>query len=51
MHLATMGGVIVIEEFLKAAGDYEVLLDECERAYGEHLSGFLHVPVQLRRTA
>ena len=51
MHLATMGGVIVIEEFLKAAGDYEVLVDECERAYGEHLSGFLHVPVQLRRTA
>lgn len=46
MHLATMGGVIVIEEFLKAAGDYAVLVEECERAYGEHLSGFLHVPVQ-----
>ena len=50
MHLATMTGVMVIEEFLKAAGGYEVLVDECERAYGEHLSGFLRVPVRLKRT-
>ncbi len=45
MHLATMGGVILLEEFMRAAPDYRVELANCERAYGEHLSGFLRVPV------
>jgi cytochrome P450 len=47
MHLATMGAVILLQEFLRAAGDYEVLVEDCERAYGEHLSGFLRVPVRV----
>jgi cytochrome P450 len=51
MHLATMGAVIVLQEFLAAAPDYRVLADRCERAYGEHLSGFLRVPVRIGGTA
>jgi len=51
MHLATMGGVILLEEFLRAAPDYRVDLARCERAYGEHLSGFVRVPVMFSPTA
>jgi cytochrome P450 len=49
MHLAVMGGIVILEELLDAVGDYELLEDECERAYGEHLSGFIKVPIQFQR--
>jgi cytochrome P450 len=48
MHLATMGAVILLEEFLRVAGSYTVLTERCERAYGEHLSGYTRVPVRLQ---
>lgn len=51
MHLATMGGVIVLQEFLASVASHEVRLDRCERAYGEHLSGYLRVPVRVSRRA
>ena len=47
MHLATMGAVTALEELLDAIGDYTLLEDQCERAYGEHLSGFLRVPIRV----
>ncbi|MFZ1834163.1 MAG: cytochrome P450 [Pseudomonadales bacterium] len=47
MHLATMGAVIVLEELLASIRDFEVRLDGCRRAYGEHLSGFERVPVRV----
>ncbi len=48
MHLATMGAVIVLEELLASIRDFEVRLDGCRRAYGEHLSGFERVPVRVQ---
>ena len=47
MHLATMAGVIALEEFFKVSGRYRVDTERCSRAYGEFLSGFDHVPVEL----
>lgn len=46
MHLATMGAVIVLEEFLRAVPDYTVATERSVRAYGEHLSGFTRVMVR-----
>lgn len=47
MHLATAIGVIVLEEVLKDITDFRVDLAGAERAYGEHLSGYVKVPVQV----
>ncbi|WP_235829406.1 cytochrome P450 [Croceicoccus estronivorus] len=47
MHLATMAGVILLEEFFKVAGDYRIDTGRCTRAYSEFLSGFDHIPVEL----
>lgn len=47
MHLATLTGTIVLTEFFRIAGDYAVDFEKCTRAYGEFLSGFDQVPVQL----
>jgi cytochrome P450 len=47
MHLATMAGGIVLEEFFKVSGDYRVDFDACTRAYSEFLSGFDSVPVEI----
>lgn len=47
MHLATIGGCILIQEFLHAVGSYHVLTDQCERAYSEFLAGFVKVPVRI----
>lgn len=47
MHLATLAGTIVLEEFLKRSGDYRVDTKNCTRAYGEFLSGFDHLPVEI----
>ena len=47
MHVATVGAITALEELLASVSDYEVLVDQCERAYGEHLSGFLRVPIRV----
>ena len=47
MHLATMAGTIILEEFFKVSGDYKINPEDCVRNYGEFLSGFLQVPVEL----
>lgn len=49
MHLATMAGVIALEEFFKISGRYRIDPDQCTRAYSEFLSGFDHVPVEIER--
>lgn len=49
MHLATMGGCILLEELLGRIRDYSLVQEECVRAYGEHLSGFLKVPIRVSR--
>ena len=48
MHLATMGAEILIGELFKRISDYELIQDQCVRAYGEHLSGFLRVPIRVK---
>jgi cytochrome P450 len=47
MHLATMGAEIIVQELLSNVDDYELLEEECVRAYGEHLSGFMRVPIRI----
>lgn len=47
MHLATMAGTIALDEFFSISGRYRVDSARCTRAYGEFLSGFDHVPVEL----
>jgi hypothetical protein len=42
-----MLGIMAIRELLSAVGDYQVLEDQCTRAYGEFLSGFTHVPIKV----
>lgn len=46
MHLAVLAGVIILEELLAALGDYEIDTTRVERAYGEHLSGFVRMPIR-----
>ena len=48
MHLAMAVGVMIIEELVKSIGDYELDEAACQRAYGEHLQGFLRVPIRFR---
>ena len=47
MHLATMGAGIILQELFNGIRDYELLQDQCVRAYGEHLSGFMRVPIRV----
>jgi cytochrome P450 len=47
MHLATMGAEILLGELFNSITDYELLQDQCVRAYGEHLSGFMRVPIRV----
>ncbi|MEH6584401.1 MAG: cytochrome P450 [Halioglobus sp.] len=49
MHLASMGAEILLGELFSSIKDYELLQDHCVRAYGEHLSGFLRVPIRVQR--
>ena len=49
MHLATMGADIILSELFNSISDYEVLEEKCVRAYGEHLSGFMKVPIRIKR--
>lgn len=48
MHLATMGAEILLGELFDRIEDYELLEGQCQRAYGEHLSGFLRVPIKVK---
>lgn len=48
MHLAVVIGRILLEELLGAIDDYDVDADACERAYGEHLSGFIRMPMTVK---
>ena len=45
-HLAQFVGPMMIEEVLNAVGDFELIEDQCERAYGENLAGFNRVPIR-----
>lgn len=49
MHLAIAAGVLMIEELVGRIEDWELDERGCERAYGEHLSGFVRVPVRVSR--
>jgi cytochrome P450 len=49
VNLAIVAGTVMLEELFDAIGDYELLEAECERAYGEFLSGFVKVPVRWER--
>ncbi len=51
MHLASLGAEILLGELFDRIDDYELLRDQCERAYGEHLSGFNRVPIRVRVSA
>ena len=46
MHLGVMMGCIIVEEILKAVGDFDVVEEQCERLYGEHLSGWGKVTIR-----
>ena len=46
LHLGVLMGVIILEELLKAIGDYELVENKCERLYGEHLSGWGKVTIR-----
>ena len=48
MHLGVMMGCILVEEILKAVGDYTVVEEKCERLYGEHLSGWGKVTIKFK---
>lgn len=48
MHLATFAGGIALTELFSAVKDYEVINEQCERAYGEFLSGFIKVPIRIK---
>ena len=48
-HLAMLVGPMMVREILEAVGDYELIEDQCERAYGENLAGFTCVPIRFAR--
>lgn len=50
MHVGVLMGVVILEELLKAIGDYELVEDECEPLYGEHLSGWGKVTITFAPT-
>ncbi len=45
-HLAQFVGPMMVEEILQAIGDYELIEERCQRAYGENLAGFNCVPIR-----
>lgn len=47
-HLGILMGCIIVDEILKAVGDFEVVEDQCERVYGEHLSGWGKVTIKFK---
>lgn len=45
-HVAIEAGLIIIEKILNDISDFSVVTDKVERAYGEHLAGFVRMPVK-----
>jgi len=48
MHLAIAAGELMLQELLERIEDWDLVEEGCERAYGEHLSGFVRVPIRFR---
>lgn len=46
MHVGVEAGIVLIEQVLSEIADWEVIEDEVVRAYGEHLSGFVGMPIR-----
>ncbi|MCB2067373.1 MAG: cytochrome P450 [Erythrobacter sp.] len=46
--LAQAAGRIMLETICKAIDDYQVVEEECERAFGEHLNGFVRMVIRPR---
>ena len=44
-HVGIEAGVIIIEEILKDISDFQIIHDEVVPAYGEHLAGFIGMPM------
>lgn len=44
-HVGIEAGIIIIQEVLKDISDFEVVRDGVVPAYGEHLAGFIGMPV------
>ena len=47
VHLGTAMGTIIFEEVFAAIKSYEVMEDQSQRLYGEHLSGWGKVPIKI----
>jgi cytochrome P450 len=47
-HLAMTMGTVLLEEFLDAVDEYEVLEDSTDRLYGEFLKGWNRLPIRYR---
>lgn len=50
-NLAEFVGPMMVEEIMTAIGDFELIEDQCERAYGENLAGFNRVPIRFKPPA
>lgn len=44
-HVGIEAGVIILEEVFKDISDYQIVRDEVVPAYGEHLAGFIGMPI------
>lgn len=47
-HLAMTMGTVLLEEFLDAVAEYEVIEDATDRLYGEFLKGWNRMPIRYR---
>lgn len=45
-HVATEAAVIIVEEILKDIEDYSIIDERVVLAYGEHLAGFIGMPIR-----
>jgi cytochrome P450 len=45
-HLARAIGEMLIAKVIDNVSDYTVIEDQCERAYGEHLNGFVRMTIE-----
>lgn len=46
--LATVMGELMIREVLAHVEDFDIIAADCQRSYGEHLSGYVKVPLSAR---
>ncbi|WP_150291458.1 cytochrome P450 [Sphingobium estronivorans] len=47
-YLATIMGELMVQQLIHHAADFELIEDGVERAYGEHLSGFMTMKLRMR---